>query len=202
MNWIITPDKYLSETEVQRLVRTCTDAARLARAKGNWIAVRDWMLIDLALNTGLRVAELSHLQVRDLHLQYGEKSLTVRHGKGGKQRVVKYSSGLKTHLKDYLASRPGESPYVFPSSRQERMTRSAMQKVFKKWAQRAGLPEHYSIHSLRHTYATRLYKASEYNLRLVQKQLGHSCPSVTSVYADALDADVEEAVEKLGEESL
>ncbi|MCH7731724.1 MAG: tyrosine-type recombinase/integrase [Candidatus Marinimicrobia bacterium] len=47
------------------------------------------------------------------------------------------------------------------------MTRSAIQKVFKKMARKAELPERYSIHSLRHTYATNLYKASGYNLRLV-----------------------------------
>ena len=45
--------------------------------------------------------------------------------------------------------------------------RSALQKIFKKWAQETGLPEYYSIHSLRHTYATRLYKASGHNLRMV-----------------------------------
>ncbi|TFB12615.1 hypothetical protein E3V33_05110 [Candidatus Marinimicrobia bacterium MT.SAG.4] len=56
---------------------------------------------------------------------------------------------------------------------------------------------HYSIHSLRHTYATNLYKASGYNLRLVQRQLGHSSPTVTQVYADVMDSDVEEALRNM-----
>ena len=77
------------------------------------------------------------------------------------------------------------------------MSRSGIQQVFKKWAKKAGLPSHYSIHSLRHTYATNLYKASGYNLRLVQKQLGHSSPSITQVYADVINSDVEEALKNL-----
>lgn len=200
-NWIITPEKYLQEDEVNKLVQTCKDEAELARMKDNWIAIRDWMLIDMALNTGLRVAELSNLQVDDLHIQYGEKSLTVRDGKGGKARVVKFSAALKRHLKAYLSERKSESPYVFHSSRGQQMSRSAMQKVFKKKAKAAGLPERYSIHSLRHTYATRLLKSSGNNLRLVQKQLGHASVTTTQVYADVTDADVEAAVEQLGEES-
>ena len=200
MNWVITPEKYLSEEEVKRLVNTCKNAAQLSKEKGNWIAVRDWMVIDLALNTGLRVAEISNLKVDDLHLDYGEKSLTVRNGKGGKARVVKFSSSLKQHLNEYLDSCPEDSDYVFSSSRQQQMSRSAIQKVVKKWMKKAGLPERYSIHSLRHTYATRLYRSSNNNLRLVQKQLGHSSVQTTMVYADVTDTDVEAAVEKLGEE--
>ncbi|MCF7802686.1 MAG: tyrosine-type recombinase/integrase [Candidatus Marinimicrobia bacterium] len=201
-NWVITPEKYLSEEEVKSLVKTCRDAAQLAKEKGNWIAVRDWMVIDLALHTGLRVAELSNLRVGDLHLDYGEKSLTVRNGKGGKDRVVKFGSEVKRHIKEYLDSRPSDSEYVFPSSRQARMSRSAIQKMVKKWMEDAGLPGHYSVHSLRHTYATRLYKASGHNLRLVQKQLGHASVQTTQVYADITDADVEDAVERLHEEGL
>ena len=77
------------------------------------------------------------------------------------------------------------------------MSRSGIQQVFKKWAKKSGISSHYSIHSLRHTYATNLYKASGYNLRLVQKQLGHSSPSITQVYADVMNSDVEEALKNL-----
>ena len=77
------------------------------------------------------------------------------------------------------------------------MSSTAIQKVFKFWAKKAGLLSHYSVHSLRHTYAVRLYKSSGYNLRLVQKQLGHSSISTTQVYADVVDSDAQEAVDKL-----
>ncbi len=77
------------------------------------------------------------------------------------------------------------------------MTPSGIQQVFKKYAKKAGLSRRYSIHSLRYTYAVRLYKASNYNLRMVQKMLGHSSPTVTQVYADVLDSDIDKAIANL-----
>jgi integrase/recombinase XerD len=78
------------------------------------------------------------------------------------------------------------------------MTRFGIGRVFKKLAKLSGISNHHSIHSLRHTYATNLYKASEYNLRLVQKQLGHSSITTTSVYSDVISKDLDAALEKLG----
>ncbi|MBT7618223.1 MAG: tyrosine-type recombinase/integrase, partial [Calditrichaeota bacterium] len=89
-----------------------------------------------------------------------------------------------------------DSVYLFPSERQDHMFPTAIQKVFKKWAKRSGLPARYSIHSCRHYYASALLRVSK-NLRLVQQQLGHSNPSTTTVYAFALDEEITEAVEKL-----
>ncbi|MFH2049244.1 MAG: tyrosine-type recombinase/integrase [bacterium] len=183
-NWIITPDKYLSEEEISRLIKVCSDAAELASSKGQCIAIRDYMIIDLALNTGLRVQELSDLKVEDLHINYGESALTVQNGKGGKKRIVKFGKKTKAHLKRYLAERHSKSEYLFYSSRGDKLERSAIQKTFKKWAKKSRLSPNYSIHSLRHTHATRLYKASGNNLRMVQKQLGHSNIQTTTVYSD------------------
>lgn len=73
-------------------------------------------------------------------------------------------------------------------------------EVTKKLARKSGLPAHYSIHSLRHTYATLLYKASNYNLRLVQKQLGHASISTTTVYNDIMSEHTEAAVNNLDSE--
>ncbi|MCP4263674.1 MAG: tyrosine-type recombinase/integrase, partial [Planctomycetes bacterium] len=59
------------------------------------------------------------------------------------------------------------------------------------------LSAHYSIHCLRHTYACQLYKASGYNLRLVQKQLGHSSIHTTEMYADVMEPDIQDALREL-----
>jgi len=71
-----------------------------------------------------------------------------------------------------------------------------LQKQFKEAIINAGLPDHYSIHFCRHTFATYLL-ASTKNLRLVQKQLRHSSPSVTAVYADVTHEDMANAMEKI-----
>lgn len=195
--WVLSPEKFLAPDDVHRLRRVLGDAATLARARGIQASVRDQLIIELGLGTGLRVFELAHLKVEDLYLKKGQNSLLVRNGKGGKARVVQFGARLKQLIKQYLEYRKFDSAYLFPSQRRRRMTRSGLQLTFKRWARKAGLPRRYSIHSLRHTYAVRLYKASGYNLRLVQKQLGHSSVSTTQVYADVLDEDVEKALANL-----
>ena len=197
MNWIITPDKYLTKDETKQLRKTCHEAMAIAKSKGLQAPVRDALIIELALGSGLRVSEMANTKIEDLYLKRGQSSIYVKNGKGGKDRVVDIGSKLKKQILDFLDYRTTDSPYLFPSERGERMTRSGIQQVFKKWAKKAGVAAHYSIHSLRHTYATNLYKASGYNLRLVQKQLGHSSPTVTQVYADVMNSDMEEALRNL-----
>jgi site-specific recombinase XerD len=194
--WIITPDKYLTEDEVRKIKKVCEEAALIARSRGNQFPVRDQLIIETALGTGLRVSELSYLKIADLHLKKGQNSLTVQNGKGGKIRVVMYSAKLKNLILEYLNYRTTLSEYLFSSERGAQITRSGLQQVFKKWAEKAGLSSHYSIHSLRHTYATNLYKASRYNLRMVQQQLGHSSPTTTSVYSAVINSDLEKALKQ------
>ena len=193
--WLITPDKYLSTSETKQLTKTIDDAAILAKSKGRFAPVRDNAIIHLALGTGLRVSELTSLKVDHIHFKRGSNQIVVYKGKGDKDRIVTINNNLKSIIQQYMDYHP--SVYLFPSERGEQLTRSGIQQIFKKWANKAGLPKRYSIHSLRHTYATNLYKASGYNLRLVQKQLGHSSISTTQVYADTYDEDLEIAVEKL-----
>ncbi|MFH1327541.1 MAG: tyrosine-type recombinase/integrase [Candidatus Bathyarchaeota archaeon] len=152
--WIITPDKYLAPEEVKQLRKTCQEAALLAKAKGIQTPVRDTLIIELALNTGLRVSELSNLKVEHLYLKKGQNSLVVRKGKGGKDRVVQFGPGLKNQILEYLDYRNKPSEYLFTSHRGDRLTSSGIQQIFKSCAEKAKLPTHYSIHSLRHTYAT------------------------------------------------
>jgi len=194
--WIMSFEKLMSEDEVKALRKTLEAAVIIAKSKAHQGPVRDQCIIELALGTGLRVSELSALKLEDIDLKRGGNSLIVRHGKGDKLRVVKFSSSLKTLIHEYLEYRISDSEYLFPSQRQDHMFPTAIQKVFKKWAKRAGLPSRFSIHSCRHFYATALLKVSK-NLRLTQVQLGHSNPQTTTVYAQALAEEIIEAVEKL-----
>ncbi len=195
--WIITPEKYLKDEEVKALRNTASDMAIIARSKGNQNAVRNQLIIELALGTGLRVSELADLKIHNLHLGKGQNSLVVRNGKGGKDRIVAFNSKLKILIQDYLDYRKSESPYLFHSERGEKMTRFGIGTVFKTIANSAGIDSHHSIHSCRHTYATNLYKVSGYNLRMVQKQLGHSSITTTSVYSDVINKDLDQALENM-----
>ena len=196
--WIITPDKYLNETEEKAVRKTALDLAIIARSKGNQIDVRNHLIIEVVLGTGLRVSELSNLKIEDMHLGKGQNALIVRNGKGGKDRVIGFNSKLKSLIQDYLDYRVSCSLCLFNSERGEKMTRFGIGRVFKMIAEKTGVvAPHHSIHSLRHTYATNLYKASGYNLRLVQKQLGHSSITTTSVYSDVINKDLDQALENM-----
>ncbi|NIP55435.1 MAG: tyrosine-type recombinase/integrase [Phycisphaerae bacterium] len=176
----------------------------MANSRGHNVPVRDYFIIDLALSTGLRVMEIAQLSCGDVFIQDAFYSLLVRKGKGGKQRLVRFNEAFKQRHNEYILWKQtvGEptglgDPLLLSSNTGSYMSTPAIEKAFKRTAARAGLSSHYSIHCLRHTYACQLYKASGYNLRLVQKQLGHSSIRTTEVYAEVMEPDTQKALEKL-----
>ena len=173
-----------------------------ALKNGSKVPVQDWLAIDLALSTGLRVSEIANLRCGDIWADDERASLMVRNGKNGKQRIVKFGTAFKEHLREYLEWKEKngqdcgpDAPLLLSSNTRDKMTTRALQKAFERNARRVGIQGH-SIHSLRHTYATFLLRASG-NLRLVQKQLGHSSITTTEVYADVLNPDLDRALAKL-----
>jgi len=203
-NWVLEPSKFLSKEEAKKLLETARDRAEVVFAKRRKIPVRDYLIIDLALSTGLRVMEIAQLDCDDVFIRDGISSLLVRNGKCSKRRLVRFGESLKNHLNEYILWKQnvGEptgpnDPLFLSSNTGCHLTTRAIQKAFKRTAVKAGLSSHYSIHCLRHTYACQLYKASGYNLRLVQKQLGHSSIHTTEVYADVMEPDIQDALRRL-----
>ncbi len=204
INWVLDPGKFLSREEVTKLLETARARADEALAGGHKVAVRDYFVVDLALSTGLRVMEVSRLTCGDVFLQDGHAALLVRKGKGGKKRLVRFNGTFKGHCEQYLLWKKAvgelvgpEDPLILSSNTRTHMSTRALQKAFKRAAARVALSARFSFHCLRHTYACHLYKASGYNLRLVQKQLGHSSSRITEVYADVINPDVTDSLEKL-----
>jgi len=199
-SWILEPGKFLTKDEASRLLNAARHRAEASQAKGEKIALRDYFIIHLALATGLRVMEIAALKCGDVHLSNTICSLLVRKGKGGKKRQVLFTGAFKKHCKGYLKwkqligeSLEPEEPLIVSSNTGGHMTTRSMQKIFKRCAKRAQLNSDYSIHAARHTYACFLLKASKWNLRLVQKQLGHSRITTTQVYADVMMPDIKKA---------
>ena len=196
--------RYLSSWEVRKLLSAAAGRVPGTQGARNGCAVRDHFVMHAALATGLRVSELAHLRCGDVFLGHGTSRLVVRRGKGGKSRTVAFNGAFANHVLEYLAwkQETGEpvddgAPLLLSSVTGRAMTTRALQKAFKRCAARAGLSPRYSIHCLRHTYACHLYKASGWNLRLVQKQLGHSSIATTQVYADVMAPDLRRALERL-----
>lgn len=203
-DWVLKPNKYLSKEQANRLLNVARSRSKQALDQGKKVPVRDFFIIHLALTTGLRVMEIAALNCSDIFLDDRMCSILVRKGKGGKKRLVFFTGPLRKHCRDYMRwkqktgeSTEAEAPLLISSNTGGYMTTRAIQKVFKRCAQKACLDSVYAIHCLRHTYACFLLKASDWNLRLVQKQLGHARISTTQVYADVMMPDVKKALDRL-----
>jgi site-specific recombinase XerD len=202
--WVLDESKFLSTGEAKRLLKTAKTRAVREGGASDGTAAKEHLIVHLALSTGLRVSELADLRCGDIFLANGKCSLLVRSGKGSKRRAVRFDGPLREHLTRCLGrkKRNGEgvgedAPLLVSASTGRAMTVRGIQKAFKRCAARAGLSRHYSIHSLRHTYACHLYKASGWNLRVVQKQLGHARIATTQVYADVMEPDLKRALKRL-----
>jgi len=197
-SWSINETKYLDIKKVKKL--------RLAMMKAytaypdKLITARNWFMVELGLSAGLRVDEMVNLKVSDLHLDDHQLFLTVRQGKGNKPRTVYFSESFKNECRLYLnrlSKLNVKRDYLFTNTSGRQLTRRAMQKSFKNCLNQAGLETYYSIHCLRHTYGSYLYKSSNHNLRLVQEQLGHSSIRTTQIYAGVMNDDLKIAVKNL-----
>ncbi len=202
-SWVLDPGKYLTQTQADALLAIARDRAELALSRGEKVAVRDYFIIQLGLATGLRVMEIAALTCGDVFLD-DNCSVLVKKGKGGKRRLVFFNEAFEKHCREYLGWKEqiGEpvgldDPLLLSSNTGGHLTTRAIQKAFKRCAQAAGLSSSYGIHCLRHTYACFLLKASNWNMRLVQKQLGHARSSTTEVYADVMMPDIRQALDRL-----
>jgi len=173
----LTTDKFLSKHEVEQLTTAVHEKAAADREDGRKTWPRIEMMIRLGLGSGLRCSELIELRVGDLDLGH-EPTIFVRKGKGDKEREVPISGELKNRLRRWIRKYGlSDEDYVLT----RRYSRMGLHDQFKKALEAAGLPDRYSLHSMRHTYGTYLYER-ERDLRLVQRMMGHSKPQVTQIY--------------------
>jgi len=199
----ITHEDFLTPEQVNALKHHCRRRAEIPPNDGRARPVRDWAILHVALDAGLRVSEICALELRDTVLDRAHASLIVRDGKGHRKRGVRIGTALRDHIEAFVEWKPsvGESTSshapLFVSARGGPLTRSAIYRIFRKNADAVRIPARFSIHSCRHTYASLLYRASSFNLRLVQKQLGHRSIQTTQIYADVLSEDAAVAVENL-----
>lgn len=147
---------------------------------------RDKAMLELLYATGCRASELSHLKVRDVHLQ---DRYCICHGKGDKQRMVPLGDSAIEAVENYLARQRGAlaaaagrpPAWLLLSRTGRRLRREAIWVLVKKYAARAGAPPQVSPHTLRHSFATHLL-AGGADLRQVQELLGHANIATTQIY--------------------
>lgn len=148
----------------------------------NPLAIRDRAMMELMYGTGIRLAELIGLDIRDLDSSRGEIRII---GKGNKERKVPYSGYARHWVDKWLSVRTllvkNEDSPLFLSKLGRRISSRNVQKRMEMWGLKQGANSHISPHKLRHSFATHILESSG-NLRAVQELLGHENISTTQVY--------------------
>jgi len=145
--------------------------------------LRDRAVLEMLYATGARASEAADLRTDSVNLQVGYARCV---GKGRKERIVPVGRRAVEAIGDYLArERPGldrgGEPYLFLTHSGRRMGRESIWRLVRKYALRAGISQHVSPHTLRHSFATHLLEGGA-DLRAVQEMLGHVDIATTQIY--------------------
>lgn len=165
---------------------------RAVQASKNW---RDLAICGLMLHAGLRVGEVCSLNRSDLVLRARSGRVTVRHGKGNKQRQVPLNVTIRHILTDYLVTLPTQQEVLFTSRSITHFSERGVQHLINRYAYKAKL-ERVSPHSLRHSFCKNLIDAGV-SLDKVALLAGHTSLDVTRRYTTPSEQDLQEAVEHL-----
>lgn len=184
----LTPDKYLNAYELSQLLKKAEELYIIGTTKKRKALVRDWLIIQTAIFTGMRRSEISNLKVENLRIGNGQSHIILTTRKGGKKdQVIHVGKDFKSTLKKYLQWKmdnneltPGS--YLLRNERCEKYTPAGLWYRWKKYCPK-------KMHSARHTFATMTYQATK-SLRLVQKQLSHSKITTTQIYADVSPEEI------------
>ncbi len=159
-------------------------------------ALRDRALLEILYGLGARISEAVGLDIDDLSIP--ERQAVLR-GKGDKHRVVPVGSYALDAVSAYLtrgrpalAARGKGTPALFLGSRGTRLTRQAAWGIVQDAAEAAGLREHISPHTLRHSFATHLLHGGA-DVRSVQELLGHASVTTTQLYTQVTVDSLREA---------
>lgn len=158
-------------------------------------ALRDYCIITLFLNCGMRLAELIGINITDIR---GEKLTVV--GKGNKERTIYLNRACIDAINAYMTVRKTQTATasdknaLFLSSRNQRISRRTVQHLVEMNVKKLGLDPHkYTTHKLRHTAATLMYQ-SGVNIRALQEILGHEQLTTTEIYTHVSNEQLKEAV--------
>jgi site-specific recombinase XerD len=159
---------------------------------------RDYAILTLFLNCGMRLSELTGINLTDISQDM--RSLRVL-GKGNKERIVYLNDACRAALLDYYTDRKDGTPEkmrqkaLFLSSRMQRISNKTVQWMVYKYLEAAGLnTPGMSVHKLRHTAATLMYQTGHVDVRVLKEILGHEQLNTTQIYTHVSNKSMEEAV--------
>ncbi|MBE6651618.1 MAG: tyrosine recombinase XerC [Ruminococcaceae bacterium] len=194
---IVTPSvkpalpKYLSLNESKRLLEA------ISLDPNNTNKERDYAMLVLFLNCGMRLSELVGININDINFQ--ESKLVVT-GKGNKQRTVYLNDMCIDAVNSYMKIRRSlpckDANALFVSRNNNRISNKTVQWTVKKYLTLAGLGgKGLSTHKLRHTAATLMYGTGQVDIRVLKDILGHEQLNTTQIYTHVSDAQMKQAID-------
>ena len=179
---VATPkiEKYLpavlTAEEAKSLVEA--PALKIEGKADNRNALRDLAILEVLYSSGIRVSELTGLDMKDIDLTAGTMKVL---GKGSKERIAFLGDLAKGSLREYLRERGEHDGPVFPGKGSTRLTPRTIQRLVKAYTASCGISKDPTPHALRHSFATHLLDAGA-DLRVIQELLGHAKLSTTQRY--------------------
>jgi len=152
------------------------------------------LLLSVTYGAGLRLGEVRMLKVKDL--DFADSILTVRQGKGQKDRISLIPRKISGDLAVYVESKE-LNDYVFESDRGGSLSARTIQKIFQNGINKAGVTKQATFHSLRHSFATHLLENGT-DVRFVQELLGHSSIRTTQIYTHVMNPSLKGIKSPLG----
>ena len=159
---------------------------------------RDYAIVTLFLNCGMRLSELVGIDLTDIDPEL--RSLRVL-GKGSKERIIYLNDACRAALFKHLAIRltpeytKSRDKALFFSNRMQRISVKTVQAMVYKYLTAAGLgARRLSVHKLRHTAATLMYQSGEVDIRVLKDILGHEQLNTTQIYTHVSDRNMEDAM--------
>ncbi len=172
------------------------DLLEAAENSTSEFAARDYCIVTLFLNCGMRLSELRNIDLSDI----SDDTLRVV-GKGNKERTIYLNDACIRALEDYYPERDKmkkkDKEALFLSSRGTRISAPMIQTIIKRLFTASGIDAaSYSVHKLRHTCATLMYKYGQVDIRTLQAILGHQSVATTQIYTHVDEESLHDAVSK------
>ena len=182
--------KFLSEGESENLLQAAQNSDSPA-------AKRDYAIMTLFLNCGMRVSELCGISLHDINDDYSQLVVT---GKGNKERMIYLNQSCRDALAAYLVQRRSlpctDGDALFVSRNHHRISVKTVQWLVYKYLRLAGLSgKEYSVHKLRHTAATLMYNTGKVDVRVLKEILGHEQLNTTQIYTHVSDQLIKQAMD-------
>ena len=157
-------------------------------------------MITILLNCGVRLSELVGINISDIDFENSKMNVI---GKGDKERTIYLNNACMNAINKYLEVRPRDGvkfnsrDALFLSEQKKRISRRTVQYIVKNELKNAGIEKAntYSVHKLRHTAATLMYKYGNVDIRALQELLGHESISTTEIYTHVDNEQIRNAVE-------